>query len=126
MSRDSGQNLLTLDGLQEQVDEWIGQFEEGYWPPLDNLARLAEEVGELAREVNDRFGSKPKKANEEPGTLEEELGDILFVLACMANSWNMSLEAAFRQTMNKYQKRDSDRWTRKSRGGEAGVAQDPC
>ena len=28
---------------QHRVDEWISQFEEGYWPPLANLARLVEE-----------------------------------------------------------------------------------
>jgi len=37
--------------MQEEVDNWISQFEEGYWNPLSMMARLAEEVGELAREI---------------------------------------------------------------------------
>ncbi|MEX0935426.1 MAG: nucleotide pyrophosphohydrolase, partial [Gemmatimonadota bacterium] len=43
---------MELREAQERVDVWISQFEEGYWPPLVNLARLTEEVGELARELN--------------------------------------------------------------------------
>ena len=55
---------MDIKEAQSRVDAWISQFEEGYWPPLDNLARLMEEVGELAREINHRYGSKPKKVEE--------------------------------------------------------------
>ncbi|HLS07049.1 MAG TPA: MazG nucleotide pyrophosphohydrolase domain-containing protein, partial [Bacillota bacterium] len=44
---------------------------------------------------------------------EEELGDILFVIACFANSLNIDLSEAFSETMNKFKTRDKDRWTRK-------------
>ena len=53
---------MEIREAQRRVDGWIQQFEEGYWGPLTNLARLMEEVGELAREVNHRFGQKRKKA----------------------------------------------------------------
>ena len=69
---------LTLTEAQARVHAWISQFEEGYWPPLTNLARLIEEVGELAREMNHRFGHKTKKADEPDQDLAMELGDILF------------------------------------------------
>ena len=55
---------MRLKEAQAAVDAWISQFEEGYWPPLTNLARLTEEVGELARLMNHRFGHKPKKSDE--------------------------------------------------------------
>ena len=55
---------MEISDAQRKVDEWISQFEEGYWPPLTNLARLIEEVGELARELNHHFGSKIKKPEE--------------------------------------------------------------
>ena len=55
---------MELSEAQARVDAWIGQFEEGYWPPLANLARLTEEVGELARLLNHRFGPKTKKPGE--------------------------------------------------------------
>ena len=39
--------MTSLRDAQQRVDAWIGQFEAGYFHPLTNLARLAEEVGEL-------------------------------------------------------------------------------
>ena len=51
---------MSLTECQHRVDGWISRFEEGYFDPLTNMARLAEEVGELAREVNHRFGQKTK------------------------------------------------------------------
>ena len=43
----------SLYSMQQEVDEYIQQFKVGYFSPLAQLARLTEEVGELAREVND-------------------------------------------------------------------------
>ncbi len=99
--------------MQEEVDTYIGQFKEGYFSPLAMLARMTEEVGELAREVNHFHGEKPKKSTEEANTMEQEMGDILFVLICFANSLNIDLEEAFDLVMNKFEVRDKDRWTRK-------------
>lgn len=104
---------LTLAAAQAAVDAWIGQFEEGYWPPLANLARLIEEVGELARELNHRHGSKPRKPTEPDGDLALEMGDILFVLIALANEQGIDLDDALRRTLAKYRVRDAHRWTRK-------------
>jgi NTP pyrophosphatase (non-canonical NTP hydrolase) len=106
---------MTLSDAQRRVDAWISQFEEGYFDPLTNMARLAEEVGELAREVNHRFGQKTKKAGEEDADLGMEMADILFVLICMANREGINLEDAFGRMMAKVESRDADRWTPKSR-----------
>lgn len=76
------------------------------------MARLSEEVGELAREVNHYYGEKPKKATEQEKTVEEELGDIIFVLSCFANSLEIDLSEAFDIAINKIETRDKDRWTR--------------
>jgi NTP pyrophosphatase (non-canonical NTP hydrolase) len=96
------------------VDAWISRYEEGYFDPLTNLARLAEEVGELAREVNHRFGQKTKKKDEPEGDLAMEMGDILFVLICMANREGIDLQTAFDGMMEKVETRDRERWTQKS------------
>jgi len=103
----------SLGDLQRRVDAWIGRFEEGYFHPLTNLARLAEEVGELAREVNHRFGQKTKKAEEADGDLGMEMADILFVLICMANREGIDLGEAFERMMVKIERRDVSRWTLK-------------
>jgi NTP pyrophosphatase (non-canonical NTP hydrolase) len=103
----------TLQDAQQRVDAWVGQFEEGYFHPLTNLARLTEEVGELAREVNHRFGQKTKKASEAEGDLGMEMADILFVLICMANREGIDLQTAFDRMMEKIERRDETRWTKK-------------
>ncbi|HXI20576.1 MAG TPA: nucleotide pyrophosphohydrolase [Gemmatimonadales bacterium] len=96
------------------MDAWISQFEEGYFHPLTNMARLTEEVGELAREVNHRFGQKTKKREEPEGDLAMEMADILFVLICMANREGIDLQQAFDRMMEKVERRDASRWTRKT------------
>jgi len=106
---------VALREAQQRVDQWISQYKEGYFPPLTNLARLSEEVGELAREINHRFGFKPKKKEEAEGSVALELGDILFVVICLANSQGIDLDQAFDQVMTKVTTRDADRWTRKER-----------
>lgn len=102
---------LTLKEAQARVDAWISRFEEGYWPPLTNLARLIEEVGELAREMNHRFGHKTKKDDEPDQDLAIELADILFVILVIANEQGIDLDDALEQVLAKYRDRDSDRWT---------------
>jgi NTP pyrophosphatase (non-canonical NTP hydrolase) len=102
---------VSLRDAQGQVDAWISQFEEGYWPPLSNLARLTEEVGELAREMNHRFGHKTKRADEPEQDLAIELADVLFVLLVIANEQGIDLEEALARVLEKYRTRDSERWT---------------
>lgn len=104
---------LTFAEAQRRVDAWIAQFEEGYWPPLANLARLTEEVGELARELNHRFGPKTKRPDEPPGAVEDELGDVLFVLACLANQLGLDLGTCLERSLERYRRRDADRWRRR-------------
>lgn len=100
---------------QESVDHWIRQYKEGYFSPLSSLARLTEEVGELARELNHRYGDKTPKAADAPGDLALELADVLFVVLCLANSHRIDLDAAFDAMMRKLTVRDGERWTRKER-----------
>lgn len=102
---------MTIKDAQQTVDAWIAQFVEGYFPPLLNLARMTEEVGEIARVVAHMSGKKPKPG-EDPGDLGMELADLLFVIICMANREGIDLEAKFAQVMAKYTTRDSNRWTK--------------
>ncbi len=110
--------MRTLRDVQQDVDHLIREeWHNHYWAPLSSLARLTEEVGELAREINHRYGEKPKKASEEDGDIAAELGDILYILATLANSIGVDLDAAFNQVMNKYRQRDAQRWKPDRRPG---------
>jgi len=104
---------VSFTEAQARVDAWISQFEEGYFDPLTNMTRLSEEVGELAREVNHRFGRKTKKQDEPEGDMALEMADIMFVLICMANREGIDLKAAFDRMMAKVEGRDANRWTPK-------------
>ncbi|MDN6562573.1 nucleotide pyrophosphohydrolase [Enterococcus sp.] len=105
-------NEKTMKIMQQEVDDYIKQFKTGYFSPLGQLARLTEEVGELAREVNHYYGEKKKKNSEKPKTVEEELGDVLFVTIIMANSLGIDLTEAFNQNMDKFNQRDHFRFER--------------
>lgn len=103
---------MDLRDVQRQVDAYISQFKEGYFPPLVNLARLTEEVGELARELNHRYGPKKKKADEPEQDVALELADIVFVCVVLANQMEIDLQDAVERTLTKYRVRDADRWER--------------
>lgn len=107
-------NGSSLKQLQKIVDDWINQFEEGYWSPLSMLASLMEEVGELAREINHREKFKKKKEAEPEVDIGLELADILFSLICLANHYEVDLEGKFKEVMEKYSSRDTNRWTKKT------------
>ncbi|MBN2909632.1 nucleotide pyrophosphohydrolase [Polycladomyces sp. WAk] len=109
----------TMYDMQQEVDLYIRQFKEGYFQPLSMLARMTEEVGELAREVNHRYGEKPKKESEAENSIDMELGDLLFIIICFANSLGIDLEEAFDRVMHKYNTRDANRWTRIESNTEA-------
>jgi len=104
---------MALKDAQRQVDEWVGQYKSGYWQPHEILARLVEEVGELAREINNLYGPKKKKSTEDVREMEDEIADIIFTLICLANSQNIDLDEAFKKVMDKYYKRDNNRFEKK-------------
>ena len=103
----------SLYSMQQEVDEYIQQFKVGYFSPLAQMARLTEEVGELAREVNHTYGEKSKKASDPVNSVAEELGDVLFVTMIMANSLNIDLTEVFEKNMEKFNQRDHNRFERK-------------
>lgn len=96
-----------MKDYQKQVDKWVSEETSGYWSPFEILTRLVEEVGELAREVNHRFGSKKK--NE----IGDEIADIIMTLICIANSQGIDIDKYFKKMMKKLYSRDRDRWKSK-------------
>ena len=103
----------TMKEMQQEVDVYINGFKEGYFPPMELVARLTEELGELSREVQHVHGMKKKKTTEVVRSMEEETGDLLFVLICFANSQGISLEKALATVLDKFKTRDANRWTKK-------------
>jgi NTP pyrophosphatase (non-canonical NTP hydrolase) len=101
---------LSLDDIQNLVDEWI-QKHGGYWTPLSMLGATMEELGEISREINHLEGFKPKKEHiKQTIQLEEELADLIFSVVCIANYYNINLSKSFQKVIEKYSKRDSKRF----------------
>ena len=93
-----------LPAIQALVDAWIKQRGR-YWSPLSQYARLAEEVGELGRELNFRFGDKPRTQKDASGSLTDELGDVLFIVVLLANDLGIDLVTALSSKLRKYEQR---------------------
>jgi len=87
--------------LQGEVDELIRAL-GGYWKPFEMLAALLEETGELAEAMLAFEGVKGRGSRE---NLVEEIGDVLFALACIANHYGVDLEDALSMTIEKYRLR---------------------
>ncbi len=99
---------LTVKEYQQTVDEWIRTFGVRYFSELTNLAQLTEEVGEVARIMARIYGDQSFKSDE-PHDLGDELADVLFVLACIANQTGIDLTAAIRKNLEKKTTRDNRR-----------------
>jgi NTP pyrophosphatase (non-canonical NTP hydrolase) len=100
----------TIGDFQAEVDAWIQAVGGGYWSPHANLARIAEEVGELARLINHLYGPKPKKPGEAAQELGEELADIVFAIICLANSQDIDLGTSLHKVLEKVWDRDRHRY----------------
>ena len=83
---------LTLRQAQALVDGWMRDQGWAYWHPLSQLARMTEELGEVARLVNHLYGEKPKKADEPEQDLGLELADLLYTMICLANDQKVDLQ----------------------------------
>ncbi len=104
---------MALKKIQKEVDKWVSQYKIGYFKPMDAIVRLTEETGELAREINHRFGPKKKKKTEELAEVGEEMADIIFTLTCLANPLKIDLDKSFKDVMKKLYTRDKDRFEKK-------------
>ncbi|MBO4805828.1 MAG: nucleotide pyrophosphohydrolase [Paludibacteraceae bacterium] len=100
---------MTLEELQQSVDQWIKTYGVRYFSELTNTAVLMEEVGELARVMARKYGDQSSKESDLQYHLEDEMADVLWVLVCLANQTGVDLTAAFKKNLEKKTKRDATR-----------------
>lgn len=100
---------MSLKNIQSQVDEWIKKYGVRYFSELTNMAQLTEEVGEVARIISRRYGDQSEKESDKNKDLGEELADVIFVVACLANQTGIDLENAFQKKLVAITRRDSER-----------------
>ncbi len=104
---------MTLEQAQQAVDNWIKTIGIRYYNELTNTAILMEEVGEVARLMARIYGEQsfksPEKAASAKDDLAGEMGDVLFVLICLANQTGVDLGASLQDIMEKRSIRDKER-----------------
>lgn len=99
-----------MNKFQKELDRYFKKEGWKYWHPLSQFTRLVEETGELARILNHLYGEKPKKASELNQELEEEIGDVVYTLICLANSTGVDIDEATKRSLDKVAKRDKGRY----------------
>ncbi|EJF52868.1 nucleotide pyrophosphohydrolase [Saprospira grandis] len=104
---------MEIKEAQAAVDHWIKTVGVRYYNELTNTAILMEEVGELARLMARIYGEQSFKRAEDEANAQEnlgsEMGDILFVLLCLANQTGVDLGQALEDIMEKRKIRDAER-----------------
>ena len=88
--RDQAARFVQVHGLEASPEVW--------------LLGLGSEVGEVAKEVlrSADYG----RVSFRPGRgWEDELGDALFALVCLANTTGVDLEACFEDSQKKHESR---------------------
>lgn len=81
---------MEIKQAQEKANELITHYGD-YWAPLSMFARLVEEVGELGRAMNIKYGGKKSKFDGDGREIEKELADVLFTILAIANSQKIDL-----------------------------------
>lgn len=100
---------MTIQEAQSKVDKWIKKYGVRYFNELTNMAILTEEVGELARVISRTYGEQSFKDSDKSKDLSDEIGDVLWVLICIANQTGINLEESFIKSINKKTERDASR-----------------
>ncbi len=91
------------------MDEWINTVGVRYFSPLTNMAILTEEVGEVARIMARRYGEQSEKPSDAEKDLGDELADVIWVVACLANQTGINLTDAIERNFEKKTHRDATR-----------------
>jgi NTP pyrophosphatase (non-canonical NTP hydrolase) len=97
---------MNFETLQEVVDQWI-QGHGRYWDKFEILARLTEDLGEVASTLQHAEGLRSGRDNL---NLADEIGDLLFTLAAFANINDLRLGDCVNGVMEKYQTSASTEW----------------
>lgn len=89
--------------IQERIKKFCKENDMGS-PAEHRVLDTMSELGEVAKEIlkMSNYGRKPIEYREE---LKSELGDVLYSLITIANTFDIDLEDALHQVLEKYEKR---------------------
>lgn len=81
---------LDIEKMRKAVEDWVSQPQHTvkYFPVFQILAQLMEELAELDLAINETELSHSRNHDD----VKKEVGDVLFVLTCLANSKNLDVQ----------------------------------
>lgn len=104
---------MELKELQVSVDKWIKEYGVRYFDERTNTLLLMEEVGEFSRLIARKYGEQSFKTSmsddEIKNAIGDELGDVIFVLICLANQMELNIEDIMKKNIDKKTLRDNHR-----------------
>jgi len=95
--------MATINEIQEKIKQFTAKNNLDTDPSsraLDIMSELGEVAKEILKQTN--YGKQEAKQTKE---IESELGDLLFSLTCLANTYNIDLDKALNKVLDKYEKR---------------------
>ncbi len=104
---------MELKELNEFIDEEIKRLKEYYQLKEDEELTLAmaikigEELGELYNEVlaHKGYQRKDKLENLNKKEIENEIADVIFTILILSRRFNINIEEALKEKMNKIKNR---------------------
>jgi NTP pyrophosphatase (non-canonical NTP hydrolase) len=98
---------MELRKCQEDVNSYFDRLDSmkgaKKWPRFVSLARLNEEIAEIARIISVEEGYR-QRWKVDNMNFTDEFGDALFQLIHLANECNVDLEESWDFVMKKYEK----------------------
>lgn len=94
---------MDLSDIQDRINKFTKDKSINSSVPV-RIIDLASEVGELSKEVlkGTNYGNEQFRKTEE---WENEIGDVLFSLICIANETDTNLEECINFVLTKYERR---------------------
>jgi NTP pyrophosphatase (non-canonical NTP hydrolase) len=104
---------MDFSEYQQKVDFWIKTVGVKYFAETTNGLILSEEVGEVNRLISRIYGEQsfrePIPKEQEKQMLADELADVIWVVACIANQTGIDLTIAIQDNFVKKNQRDKYR-----------------
>ena len=101
-------NAMDTSGRLPEFQQAVANFVADHGleaPAHTRLLDLSSEVGELSKEYlkSTDYGRKP--FGKPAAGWQDELGDVLFSLVCLANTTGVNLETVLQRALDKYDER---------------------
>ena len=94
---------MDMSEAQQKVKEYFEKGDFKVWPKFAILARLQEEISEIARIISVEEGLREKSKVDNMNYVDE-FGDALFQLIHLANQCNVDLNESLDYVFKKYEK----------------------